>query len=804
MPGSVASRWDVGRLRHDVGVSEDNLDPADSGLDTVAARHRWTELAELVREHQFAYYVRDSPAVSDGEYDALLRRLDALEGAHPELRTPDSPTQTVGGTFSTQFAPVAHLERLLSLDNAFSDEDVAAWADRVRRDLEGVVDVVHYLCELKIDGLAIDLVYEKGRLVRAATRGDGRTGEDVTLNVRTIAGIPHRLAGSDVPALLEVRGEVFLPVAGFAELNAAQVAVGKAPFANPRNSAAGSLRQKDPKVTASRPLQLICHGIGALTWEGHPEATARQSETYDLLASWGLPVSTHTRVVADLARVREMIAYYGEHRHDVEHEIDGVVVKVDEVALQRRLGATSRAPRWAVAYKYPPEEVTTRLLDIRVNVGRTGRVTPYGVMEPALVAGSTVRMATLHNQDVVRAKGVRIGDVVVLRKAGDVIPEIVGPVAALADDGYPRQDFVMPTTCPECGSPLRSMREGEVDQRCPNARTCPAQVRGRVEHIGSRGGFDIEALGEVTAAALTQPEVPEVPPLRNEADLFDLVGYPPGATDEDKALVRERSLALLAGVEVIVRDPETGEPVADEDGVVRRRTPFRRQLRHTKAAVQAAAEEGRTLPEWEPSEAARTLLVELDKAKGQPLWRVLVSLSIRHVGPTAARALAQEFGSMAALREAIADREAALERIAGVEGIGATIAEAVLAWFDPETEDGPWHFEILDRWAAAGVVMQDEQDASVPRTLEGLTVVVTGSLQGFSRDGAKEAILSRGGKASGSVSKKTDVVVVGENAGSKEAKARELGLTILDEDGFVRLLAEGPEAIADAASPSEP
>ncbi len=793
----------MGGVRHDGRVSADTLDPADAGLDPVAARHRWSELAELVREHQVAYYVRDAPTISDGEYDLLLRRLAALEGAHPELRTPDSPTQTVGGASSAAFAPVEHLVRMLSLDNAFSDEDVAAWADRVRRELEGAVDDPHYLCELKIDGLAVDLVYEEGRLVRAATRGDGRTGEDVTRNVRTVHGVPHRLEGEDLPALLEVRGEIFLPVEGFAELNAAQVAAGKAPFANPRNSAAGSLRQKDPRVTASRPLRMICHGIGALTWDGHEEAVARQSEVYGLLASWGLPVSTHTRVVDDLAGVHEMIAYYGEHRHDVEHEIDGIVVKVDEVALQRRLGATSRAPRWAIAYKYPPEEVTTRLVDIRVNVGRTGRVTPYGVMEPALVAGSTVRMATLHNQDVVRAKGVRIGDMVVLRKAGDVIPEIVGPVAALAGDGYPRRDFVMPATCPECGTPLRSMREGEVDQRCPNARTCPAQVRGRVEHIGSRGALDIEALGEVTAAALTQPEVPSAPPLRNEADLFDLVGWPADATQEERDRVLARSLERLAEVEVIVRDPETGEPRADDDGVVRRRTPFRRAVKHTQAEHRAATADGRELPDAEPSEAARTLLAELDKAKEQPLWRVLVSLSIRHVGPTAARALAQEFGSMAALRSSLADRQAALERIAGVEGIGATIAESVVSWFDPATEDGPWHLEIVDRWAAAGVRMEDLPDASVPRTLEGLTVVVTGSLEGFTRDGAKEAILARGGKAAGSVSKKTDAVVVGENAGSKETKARELGLRILDEEGFVRLLAEGlagvtgEEAIVD-------
>ena len=767
-----------------------DLDAADLGLDEAAARHRWDALAEQVRDHQFAYYVRDSPTVSDGEYDALLRRLGAFEDHYVAfaLRTPDSPTQTVGGTFSTDFVAVDHVERMLSLDNAFSAEDLAAWAERVQRDLDGTTAALHYLCELKIDGLAVALLYENGRLTRAATRGDGHTGEDVTLNVRTIAGVPHTLAGSGHPELLEVRGEVFLPVEGFAALNEAQLAAGRAPFANPRNSAAGSLRQKDPRVTAGRPLRMLCHGVGALRWGGaaadeHP-GTERQSTTYDLLASWGLPVSARARVVDDLAGVRAMIDHYALHRHDVEHEIDGIVVKVDEIAVQRRLGATSRAPRWAIAYKYPPEEVTTRLLEIRVNVGRTGRVTPYGVMEPVKVAGSTVSMATLHNQDVVRAKGVRVGDMVVLRKAGDVIPEIVGPVAALADDGYPREDWHMPGRCPECGTPLRAMREGEVDLRCPNARTCPAQVRGRVEHIGSRGGLDIEALGEITAAALTQPEVPDTPPVANEAYLFDLVGYPVDAQPEVRAEVRAASLARLAEVEVVVRDPETGAPLADDDGVVRRRSPFRRVVKATKAQEAAALAEGRTLATWEPSAAAVTLLDELEAAKAKPFWRVLVSLSIRNVGPTAARAIAQAFGSMAALRAALEDAEQAAAQLASVEGVGPTIARSIIDWFDVD-----WHREIVDRWAAAGVAMHDVPDATVERTLEGLTVVVTGSLVGFSRDGAKEAILARGGKAAGSVSKKTDYVVVGENAGSKEARARELGLAILDEAGFERLLA---------------
>lgn len=774
-----------------------DLRPDDAGLDEAAARRRWTDLAEEIREHQHAYYVQDAPTVSDADYDALMRRLEALESAYEEygLRTPDSPTQLVGGVASTDFATVEHVERMMSLDNAFSVDELAAWTQRTRRDLDGADGGLHYLCELKIDGLAIALLYENGRLVRGATRGDGRTGEDVTANVRTIAGIPHRLLGDDVPERIEVRGEVYFPVADFEALNAARVEAGEAPFANPRNSAAGSLRQKDPRVTASRPLRMICHGIGGLVWAGHESATARQSETYGLLASWGLPVSDRVRVVDDLDGIRQMVEFYGEHRHDVEHEIDGVVVKVDEVALQRRLGATSRAPRWAIAFKYPPEEVNTRLLDIKVGIGRTGRATPYAVMEPVRVAGSTVRQATLHNQDVVKVKGVRIGDMVVLRKAGDVIPEIVGPAPRAADDDVPRRDFVMPAACPECGTPLRPMREGDVDLRCPNVRTCPAQVRGRIEHIGSRGALDVEALGEVTAAALTQPEVPATPPVVNEAFLFDLVGYGADAPEEERARVRAASLARLAEVEVVVRDPETGEPRADDDGVVRRRAPFRRVLSYTKAQRTAAAAAGRELEPWAPSAQALTLLDELDAAKTKPFWRALVALSIRNVGPTAARALATRFGSMAALRAVLdGDRAAAVATLSQVEGVGPTIAQSLLDWYDED-----WHQDVLDRWSAAGVVMRDEQDTSVARTLEGLTVVVTGSLAGFSRDGAKEAIIVRGGKASGSVSKKTDFVVVGDSPGSKADKAAELGVPVLDEAGFERLLEGGPAAVGAGA-----
>jgi DNA ligase (NAD+) len=713
---------------------------------------------------------------------------------------------------------------MLSLDNVFSTEELDAWGARVQRDLE-LEAPLHWLCELKIDGLAIALLYRRGRLVRAATRGDGFTGEDVTLNVRTIATIPQVLGGDPRthPELIEVRGEVFLPVREFAELNEAQVAAGRAPFANPRNAAAGSLRQKDPRVTASRPLRMYAHGLGALTWpDGVEQRVDRQSQLYRLLDGWGVPVSPHTQVLTGLDEVQAMVADYGRRRHDVEHEIDGIVVKVDELALQRRLGATSRAPRWAIAYKYPPEEVYTRLLAIEIGIGRTGRATPYAVMEPVLVAGSTVRQATLHNREVVAAKGVLIGDMVVLRKAGDVIPEIVGPAPAAPQDEVPRVRWSMPTVCPECGTGLRPMRVGDIDLRCPNARTCPAQVRGRVEHIGSRGGLDIEALGEVTAAALTQPQLPAEPPLHNEAELFDLVRPPrPGETADQ---VRAEQLRLLEPVEVQVRDPETGLPRQDEDGQVRLRAPFRRAAKYSRAQRAAALEQGRVLPVWEPAEGARTLLDQLEAAKVKDLWRVLVSLSIRNVGPTAARALAARFGSMDALWELVTGgaplgdvgrpalgvavevdeqaRTVAVATLSSIEGIGPIIAESLVDWFTGA--DGGWHRQVVESWRAAGVVMRDAPDESTPRTLAGRTVVVTGSLERFSRDGAKEAIIARGGKAAGSVSRSTDFVVVGAGAGSKEAKARQLGLRILDEAGFEALLAGGPAAVGAGLPGDEP
>ena len=676
-------------------------------------REQWSTLADEIREHQFRYYVKDSPVITDGEFDALLRRLQDLEDAHPELAAPDSPTKLVGGGFSTAFTPVDHLERMMSLDNVFDYDEMRTWVERVNADAGTSVE---FLCELKIDGVALALVYEKGVLVRGVTRGDGRTGEDVTLNARTIDDVPQRLTASDeypIPDVLEVRGEVFFRVEDFEALNASLVADGKPPFANPRNSAAGSLRQKNPQITARRRLRMICHGIGHT--EGWRPASLH--DAYLALGAWGLRVSTHTTKVAGVDEILDKIGYWGEHRHDVEHEIDGIVVKADDVTVQRRLGATSRAPRWAIAYKYPPEEATTELLDIQVGVGRTGRVTPFAVLAPVLVAGSTVSRATLHNESEVKRKGVLIGDTVTIRKAGDVIPEVLGPVVDLRD-GTERA-FVMPDRCPECGAPLRPEKDSDVDIRCPNQETCPAQLRERLFHLAGRGSFDIEALGYEAATALLNAKV-----ITNEGDLFSL-------TADDLA---------------------------------------RTDLFTTKAGALSAN--------------GKRLLANLENAKQVPLWRVLVGLSIRHVGPTAARALATEFGSLNAIEDAD------VEQLAGVEGLGMTLAQSIHDWFAVD-----WHREIVEKWRAAGVSMEDERDDSIVRTLEGKTIVVPGSLEDFSRDGAKEAILQRGGKASGSVSKKTDYVVIGESPGSKAAKAEQLGVPVLDEDAFKRLLETGDPGI---------
>lgn len=729
-------------------------------------------LTTRILELRDAYYEKDAALASDEEYDALMHRLEALEHAFPELQGQDSPTQTVGGRAASLFDPVQHAERMLSLDNVFSLDEFRAWATKVERDAGRRVD---YLCELKIDGLALNLRYENGRLTSAATRGDGVVGEDVTENVAYLKEIPTRLSGSGHPQIVEVRGEVFFPVEAFRQLNAEQAAAGDRVFANPRNAASGSLRQKAENKNATQMdlmhrrlsrLRMLVHGIGA--WPNPPVQS--QSDVYGLLKEWGLPTSTHFKVTRDKDEAAAFIEYFGEHRDSVEHEIDGVVVKVDELALHDELGATSRAPRWAIAYKYPPEQVNTKLLDIVVSVGRTGRATPFAVMAPVRVAGSTVRQATLHNQDVVKAKGVLIGDTVVLRKAGDVIPEVLGPVVELRDGS--EREFIMPTECPVCGAPLASAKQGDIDLRCPNARSCPAQVRGRVEHVGSRGALDIEVLGEVTAAALTQPSFPTTPPLETEAGLFSL-------RVED-----------LFPIRVVVRDSETGLPKLTEAGLPKEDTPFRRKRQKRDGDFEPESAEFSGDSEYVPSSNAIQLVANLERAKTSPLWRILVALSIRHVGPVAARALANYFGSLDAIRAASRDE------LAQVEGVGGIIADAVIDWFGVD-----WHVEIVEQWAAAGVQFSTPGHpgpgaaGGVDGPLAGLTVVATGSLEGFSREGALEAIIAAGGKAASSVSKKTDFVAAGPGAGSKLAKAEELGLRIIDAEQFAILVREGPAAL---------
>ncbi len=686
-------------------------------MDFAAASHRHAELSDEILEHRRRYYEADAPIVSDAEFDLLMRELQALEAEFPTLQTPESPTQTVGGQASATFSPVTHLVPLMSLDNVFSAEELHHWLTRAEGLAEVAVGESGYLCELKIDGLALDLVYRNGRLVTAATRGDGVVGEDVTANVRTIAAIPSILIGEHIPEVVEVRGEVFMRTEDFAALNAGLVAAGKAPFANPRNSAAGSLRQKDPKVTAQRPLSFLVHGIGAFS----SDPPARQSQAYELLGGWGLPTSPYFRVCHSADEVAEFVAYYGEHRHSVAHEIDGVVVKVDDRELQAKLGNTSRAPRWAIAYKYPPEEVTTTLLDIRVNVGRTGRVTPYAVMQPVLVAGSTVEMATLHNAAEVKRKGVLIGDTVVLRKAGDVIPEVLGPVVE-ARTGAERE-FVMPTHCPNCGTELRPEKEGDADLRCPNRRSCPAQLRERLFHLASRAALDIEALGWKAADALLSGGL-----LVDEGDLFEL----------------------------------TAEKLV--------------------AAQVFTTKDGRL------SANGAKLLANLEAAKTRPFTRFLTALSIRHVGKGTAPDVARAFGSIDALEAA------SIEELSAVEGIGPTLAASIVDWFSVD-----WHREIVRKWRAAGCVLADEpadEAPSLPQTLAGLTVVVTGSMPGYTRDGATAAVEARGAKAAGSVSSRTDYVVAGDGAGSKYDKAVALGVPIIEATRFDDFLSGGPAAVS--------
>ncbi len=747
----------------------------DAAVPDEALRAEYQDLIDQVRKHRAAYYNDDAPLISDAEFDQLYSRLELVEAQHPAIVANDSPTQEVGGEVSAAFASVEHLSRMYSLEDVFSLEEVIAWGEKTAANaaLRAAGHQLKWLCEVKIDGLAVNLLYRHGKLVRAATRGDGTTGEDVTHNVLTIKEIPTQLAGENWPEEVEVRGEIFIPSAEFAAYNEALIAAGKAPLANPRNAAAGSIRQKDPAETAKRPLKMFVHGFGVRA--GLTAAT--QSETYALMASWGLPVSPYSKVVDTLDEVLGFIESNGEHRHDLLHEIDGIVVKTDSFEIQRNLGFTSRVPRWAVAYKYPPEEVNTKLLDIQVQVGRTGRVTPFGIMAPVKVAGSTVERATLHNQDVVKAKGVLIGDTVILRKAGDVIPEIVGPVLALRDGS--EREFVMPTSCPSCGQPLAPAKEGDVDIRCLNAESCPVQLTERVAHLGGRGAFDIEALGYEAAQALTvgpgeDPAenggviAPAGPgPITSESQIFQLAeSYPETA-------LRDALASVNVWREIRSKGEGTGKFAL---------VPYF----YTKATAKK---------ESVPSKTTEKLFKELDKAKSQPLWRVLVALSIRHVGPTASRAMATKYGSMENIREQLAAPDAR-EALAEVAGVGAIIADALIEWFSID-----WHNRIVDDWAAAGVQMKDQQDESIIKHLEGMSIVVTGTLPTYSRDAAKEAIIIRGGKAAGSVSKNTAYLVAGEAAGSKLDKAVSLGVQVLDEEGFVLLLNGGPEAVEGRPNP---
>ena len=692
-------------------------------------------LVDEINRHRRAYYQDNAALISDAEYDTLMKELELLEAKHPELITGDSPTQSVGGNANEAFSPVEHLDRMWSLDNAFSAEELSAWANRVGEQ--------KFLCELKIDGLAINLRYENGNLVSAATRGDGVVGEDVTNNVKTIKQIPQKLKGKNIPPVVEIRGEIFFAVKDFAELNAGLVAAGKAPFANPRNSASGSLRQKDPAVTATRPLQMLVHGVGA--WTDAP--FKNQSELYELLKSWGLPTSSRYQVLENITEVEQYIQNFQEHRHDLEHEIDGVVIKVDSLAEQRKLGFTARAPRWAIAYKYPPEQVNTKLVDIRVSIGRTGRATPYAVVEPVKVAGSTIEFATLHNQDVVKAKGVLIGDTVVIRKAGDVIPEILGPVVELRTGK--EKEFVMPKVCPDCGAKLAPASEGDVDLRCQNSAGCPAQLRERVAYIGSRGVLDIEALGYVAACALTQPVDPKTAPMKNEADLFNL------------------KMEQLLPVEAYVLDPDTGIPKLDEDGKPKI-VKFFSKLDKQKNVV--------------PAEVAIKLLANIEDAKTKPLWRIIVALSIRHVGPVAARSLANHFGSIDRI---FAASEAELSE---VDGVGPILAKSLKDWIEVD-----WHRNLIESWRKSGVLLEIP-DHKGPGSLNidgkftGMSIVVTGTLENYTREEIEEIIISNGGKAASSVSKNTAFVVAGANAGSKLAKAESLGVPVISEEQFAEKL----------------
>ncbi|HET9444011.1 MAG TPA: NAD-dependent DNA ligase LigA [Acidimicrobiales bacterium] len=661
---------------------------------------RADELRARIEHHNRLYHQLDAPEIPDAEYDALVVELRTIEEQHPDLLTPDSPTQKVGAPAAVQFAPAVHRVPMMSLDNAFSFEELLAWGKRMERFISGDVS---FACELKIDGVALSLCYEDGQLTRAATRGDGRVGEDVTPNARTVAAIPDRLDTTSPPALVEIRGEVFMPTSAFHQLNRRQEEAGARAFANPRNAGAGSLRQKDAGITAGRNLSFWSYQLGAV--EGGP-VFSRHWDTLETIRAWGLPVNPEIRVLDGLDAVHDFCRHWLDHRHDLDYEIDGVVVKVDDLAQRRELGSTSKAPRWAVAYKFPPEERTTLLKGIMVSIGRTGKATPFAQMEPVFVGGSTVGLATLHNEDMVRRKDVRPGDTVIVHKAGDVIPEVVGPVLSLRPEGLPEWTF--PTACPVCGQPLVRL-EGESDTFCTNLE-CPAQRAGRIIHFASRGAMDIEGFGEQRAYLFTRE------------GLLDDVG-------DIYALTAERLAAFEGFGDISIAN----------------------------------------------------LLLAIEASKSRPLPNLLVGLNIRHLGGAGAQLLARAFGHLDRIMEA------PVEELAAVEGIGPKIATSVHEFFAKAANR-----EVIEKLRAAGVNFTGPEAPRVAQTLAGMSIVVTGTLEGWSREAAEEAVKARGGRAPGSVSKKTTAVVVGEAPGAaKVSKAEELGVPLVDEGAFARLLETG-------------
>lgn len=815
-------------------------------LALTQAQKQWEDLVDRINQARVLYYDRDRPTLSDAEYDRLFRQLEELEGRFPQLINPDSPTQTVGGSAQKTFSSVTHLERMASLDDVFDTEEVSSWYQRMAQATGEEKPQVS--AEVKIDGLAVNLTYRNGKLVLGATRGDGSVGEDVSANIRTIANIPAQLTGTVVPEICEIRGEIYFPLSAFNKLNeqrsaqweeyssakkAGNLAAWRAqrqkaglpskvepPFVNPRNAAAGSLRQKDARVTAARPLALIAHGIGKVQWKATDLTAgftppASQLHWYHQLRRWGLPVSKYTRPLRGLDKIQEFITHIGRIRPEISHEIDGVVLKIDDLKTQGELGFTARAPRWAVAYKFPPQEVHTKLVDIRVGVGRTGRITPYGVMEKVLVDGSNVERATLHNPFEVRRKGVKIGDTVVLRKAGDVIPEIVCPVVDLRDGS--EQDWQMPQRCPSCGSEIRPEKEGDKDLRCPNQRHCPEQIKERVIFLASRGALDIEGLGEQSAAALTMPEAerPQAALALTRGEAIAVAGSFIYFSEADPAasVPTEDAESLLPPPASPALPCESGLFDLDAEQLLQVKTWNRKQVTKSdraklKAQLIAAGKSDKEAADlskkllssgeiWSytpyfaggnpqaPALAARgkLLLEELEKAKTQPLWRILVALSIRHLGPQASRTLAARFGSLRAIASA------SESELTSVDDIGSEIASSIKGWFAVD-----WHQEIVSAWEKAGVVMREEAAADSQKTLSGLNVVVSGRVEGYTRDEAKEALMRAGGKSASSVSKNTDLLVYGEKAGSKLKKARELGVACLPEQYFSQLLTQGMEA----------